>query len=89
MLPSGTLLTCFAKPILVDNELAFVIGESKAIDGAICLRLIDIDIGDTFLHINGEVAEVFVLLMLFTSIRRPQDGARNAIREVEVDLVEV
>ena len=89
VLPCGALLARFVMPMLVHNVLAFVIDDSKAVDTAICLRLIDIDIGDTFLHINREVPEVLVNFMLFSRVRRPQNFARNTIREVEVDLVEV
>ena len=75
VLPSGTLLARFVMPLLVDNELAFVVGESNTEDTAICLRLIDIDISDTFLHINWEVAKVSVNLMRFSCVRCPQNVA--------------
>ena len=77
--PSGALLASFVKPVLIHNVLAFVIDDSKAVDTAICLRLIDIDISDTLLHINREVAKVSVNFMLLSRVWRPEDFARGAI----------
>ena len=89
VLPSGTLLSRFVKPKLVHNVYAFIIDDSKAVDRAICLRLIDIDISDTFLRINREVAKILVNFMLFSRVGSPQNFARNTIGEIKVDLVEV
>ena len=66
VLPSGTLLTGFVMPMLIHNVYALIIDDSKAVDRAICLRLIDIDISDTFLHINREVAKILVNFMRFS-----------------------
>ena len=79
VLPSGTLLASFVKPVLIHHVLAFVIDDSKAIDTAICLRLINIDISDTLLHVNREVAKVLVYFMLLSRVWRPKDFARGAI----------
>ena len=87
--PSGTLLASFVKPVLIHHVLTFVIDDSKAIDTAICLRLIDIDISDTFLRINWEVAKILVNFMFFSRVGSPQNFALSTIGEVKVDLVEL